>query len=220
VIGIDGLQSLTFQKLIIIDKFMKYVDLEMHAPHPVFTRQDILLAGLKVFDYQLSLWVKKGLLIRLKNGIYAFAREAGSVDVRKLAFLLYQPSYISLESALAYHGFIPEMVYAQTSVTSRTTRTFNNVLGRFIYRHVKKELYWGYEKISSGACPYLMAEPEKAVLDYLYLNQTSIRTQADFESIRLNYEQLRVSLNPDKFARYLAGFNMLKMEKWALQCLP
>lgn len=199
---------------------MKYIDLEMQAPHPIFTRQDILLSGLKVYDYQLSLWVQKGLLIRLKNGIYAFAREAASIEGKEVAFLLYQPSYISLESALAYHGFIPEMVYAQTSVTSRTTRTFDNVLGRFIYRHVKKELYWGYEEILSGARPYLMAEPEKAVLDYLYLNQTSIRTQEDFDSIRLNHEQLHVSLDSDKFIRYLSAFSMLKMEKWVLQCLP
>lgn len=210
---------MTFQKLIIIDKFMKYIELEKNIRGPVFTRQELLLYGLKVYDYQLSLWVKKGYLIRLKNGIYVFARDAEKLKAEDIAHLLYQPSYLSLESAMSGYGFIPEMVYARTSVTAKITRTFDNFFGRFIYRHIKKELFWGYIPVSTPAGQYLEAEPEKALLDYLYLNMAGIRNQEDFDGIRLNHEQLRARLDPEKFTRYLAAFDLPKMEKWALQCL-
>jgi hypothetical protein len=155
----------------------------------------------------------------LKNGIYAFARDAEKLNAEYIAHLLYQPSYLSLESAMSDYGFIPEMVYAHTSVTAKTTRTFDNFFGRFIYRHTKKELFWGYIPVSTPAGQYLEAEPEKAVLDYLYLNLAGIRGQEDFNGIRLNREQMRARLDPEKFTRYLVAFDLPKMEKWALQCL-
>lgn len=198
---------------------MKYIELEKNIREPVFTRQELLLYGLKAYDYQLSLWVKKGYLIRLKNGIYAFARDAEKLKAEYIAHLLYQPSYLSLESAMSGYGLIPEMVYARTSVTAKTTRTFDNFFGHFIYRHIKKELFWGYIPVSTPTGQYLEAEPEKAVLDYLYLNLAGIRSQEDFDGIRLNHEQLRTRLDPEKFTRYLAAFDLPKMEKWALQCL-
>lgn len=106
---------------------MKYNDLASAIKSPIFSRNDLALSGYNVLDYQLSLWVKKGYLIRLKNGLYAFSREKEKLRSEVIAFLLYQPSYLSLESALAWYGFIPEIVYAYTSITARITRTFENV---------------------------------------------------------------------------------------------
>jgi hypothetical protein len=200
---------------------MKYVDLERSAPSPIFTRQDLLLLGLKVHDHQLSQWVRKGYLVRLKNGIYAFARDMAQLRVEHVAFLLYQPSYLSLETALSHYGFIPETVYARTSITAKITRTFDTPLGRFIYRHVKPELFWGYVAHQSpGGGPYLLAEPEKALLDYLYLNRAALRTPAAMDALRLNQDQLRLHLDEKKFLRYLAGFNIPNMQRLARQCLP
>lgn len=199
---------------------MKYIDLELRAPSPVFTRQDLLLMGLKVHDAQLSQWVRKGYLVRLKNGIYAFARDMDQLRAVHVAFLLYQPSYLSLESALSHYGFIPETVYATTSVTAKTTRAFDTPLGRFIYRRVKPELFWGYVEHRAGEGTFLLAEPEKALLDYLYLNQSAVRAQADFNALRLNHDQLRLHLDGEKFVRYLAGFATPNMQQWAMQCLP
>ena len=166
---------------------MKYNELTTAVKGPVFSRNDLIFSGYKVFDYQLSLWVKKGYLIRLKNGLYAFRREMEKVRGEEVAFLLCQPSYLSLESALAWYGFIPEIVHVFTRVTARTTRSFENACGRFIYRHVKAELFWGYvEKKTEDHAPFLLAEPEKALLDYLYLNIFRINSRADFENIPLN----------------------------------
>lgn len=199
---------------------MKYNELSVAVQGPVFTQTDLALSGHKVLDYQFSLWVKKGYLMRLKKGVYAFSRDRDKLSGERIAFLLYQPSYLSLESALAWYGFIPEIVYACTSVSARTTRSFENDFGRFIYRHVKSDLFWGYVEMKTDHGPYLLAEPEKALLDYFYLNLGRINTEDDFESIRLNEEQMGKTLDRDKFMKYLKTYGVKKMEKWARRCLP
>ncbi len=199
---------------------MKYNDIKKYIRSPVFSRRDLLFQGLKVYDYQLTLWVKKGHLLRLKNGLFVFAEYEQKIRVEEIAFLVYQPSYISLESALSYYGFIPEMVYSQVSVTAKINRTFDNYFGRFIYRHIKKELFWGYSPIQTEFGIYLMAEPEKALLDYLYLNLSKIHSHADIDQIRLNRDQLKQHLDILKFRKYLSAFGIKKMEGWAEKCLP
>ena len=199
---------------------MKYNDLEKNIPSPVFSRQDLLLEGLTVYDYQLTLWMKKGYLVRLKKGLYAFTRYVEKLKGEEVAYLIYQPSYISLESALSYYGFIPEVVYTHLSVTAKTNRTFDNYFGHFIYRHIKKELFWGYSDVQTEYGLYLRAEPEKALLDYLYLNLAKIQSQADIDNIRLNHDQLNQHLDKEKFKKYLSFFGIKKLERWALKCLP
>jgi hypothetical protein len=68
--------------------------------------------------------------------------------------------------------------------------------------------------------PYLLAEPEKALLDYFYLNLARIKNEEDFENIRLNEEQMYKTLDKGKFLKYLEVFGVKKMEKWARRCLP
>jgi hypothetical protein len=198
---------------------MKYNTLTVAVQGPVFTRNDLALSGHKVLDYQFGLWVKKGYLLRLKKGIYAFSRDRDKLRGEGIAFLLYQPSYLSLESALAWYGFIPEIVYAYTSVTARITRTFENAWGRFIYRHVKSALFWGYVEMKTEHGPYLLVEPEKALLDYFYFNLARINTEDDFDSIRLNEEELEKTLDKNKFLRYSQAFGVKKMERWVRRCL-
>lgn len=199
---------------------MKYSDLTSLIRTPIFSKNDILMAGGKLYDYQLTLWVKKGHLLKLKNGIYAFNKDYERIKSEEVAAALYQPSYLSMESALSNYGFIPEMVYAHVCVTAKTNRTFDNSFGRFIYRHLKSELFWGYREVKTGTGWYLMAEPEKAVLDYLYLNLSKIRGESDFENLRLNRERLNESIDREKFLRYQEAFGIKKMEKWAARCLP
>jgi len=112
------------------------------------------------------------------------------------------------------------MVYAYVSVTAKINRTFNNRFGHFIYRHIKSDFFWGYTDIRTENGRYLLAEPEKAVLDYLYLNMADINTPQDFDNIRLNEQKMRESLNREKFLIYLRALGSKKLERWALRCLP
>jgi hypothetical protein len=199
---------------------MKYEDLQNNVQKPYFFVGDPLLSGGRPFHYQLSLWTKKGYLLRLKNGAYAFAREKERIRAEELATFLYEPSYLSLESALAWYGLIPEMVYAYVSVTPRINRKYKNAFGAFLYRHIKPALFWGYTQIKTRHGHILMAEPEKAILDYLYLNLANINSDDDFENIRFNTDVMEEKIDAKKMQNYIAAFGGKKLERWAMRCLP
>jgi len=199
---------------------MKYQDLRKIIRAPYFSVSDPLLAEKTIYNYQFSLWSKNGFLMRLKNGRYLFTQDRARVKGDEVASFLYGPSYLSLETALAWYGFIPEMVYAYVSVTSRINRRFINELGTFIYRHIKPQLFWGYAEIQSEYGHILIAEPEKALLDYIYLNLRRIRTDSDFENIRLNMDAVKEKIDVHKYLKYLSAFDIKKMEVWAMKCLP
>lgn len=198
---------------------MKYEDLALLIKTPIFSKNDIVLAGGKIYDYQLTLWVKKGYLLKIKNAIYIFKRDYEKIKGEEIAATLYQPSYLSLESALSAYGFIPEIVYSYVSVTGKTNRIFDNKFGHFIYRHLKTELFWGYREVRTDTGRYIIAEPEKAVLDYLYLNLSKINSESDFENLRFNEDRLHETLNREKFLQYLQAFEIKKLKRWANMCL-
>jgi predicted transcriptional regulator of viral defense system len=121
---------------------------------------------------QISRWLKAGKLLPLRRGMYALAGRyrADAVNPAELANQIYRPSYLSLEWALGFHGLIPEMVVTYTSVTSREPRQFVNHFGRFDYRHVKQAAFFGFVATRIQGHTVMLATPEKALLDYWYLN--------------------------------------------------
>ncbi len=109
---------------------------------------------------------KSGLFLRLKKGLYCLKTD--QISEEEIANRLYQPSYVSFEYALANYNILPEMPYSITSATTKPTRTFTVNNKTFLYLTIKKEAYTGYALIKKGAISFLMAEPEKALVDYLY----------------------------------------------------
>ncbi|MGC9450535.1 MAG: type IV toxin-antitoxin system AbiEi family antitoxin domain-containing protein [Oceanipulchritudo sp.] len=122
---------------------------------------------------QLHRWCASGKLVRLRRGMYAFGEEYGKkpVNPARLANHLYGPSYLSLQWALSYHGLIPEAVFELTSVTTRQTKRFENPFGRFSYRSLKRERFWGYRSVEFANGAAQLASPEKALIDYWYLDR-------------------------------------------------
>lgn len=116
--------------------------------------------------YFLETQTKRGLFMRLKKGLYTLKTNIPSEEV--LANALYKPSYISFEYALAYYNLIPEMPYQITSATTKPTRLYSISGKTFIYYTLKKELYFGYILKKTTDNQFLIAEPEKALVDYLY----------------------------------------------------
>jgi predicted transcriptional regulator of viral defense system len=87
-----------------------------------------------------------------------------------LANAMKNASYVSLQSALAYFGMIPEHVPAVTSVTTQRPARVETPLGRFLFRHVKKDWFRGYTHMDFGfGQKAFIATPEKALLDLVYL---------------------------------------------------
>jgi hypothetical protein len=141
---------------------------------------------------QISRWVASGRLHQLRRGLYAIAppqaREAP--DVLAVASRLHRPSYVSLQSALAYHGVIPESVSVVTSVTAGRPRRFRTALGEFAYRHIHPSLFWGYRQIGHRPGePVYVAFPEKALLDLFHLTRGNIGRRF-LEELRLSPGEL------------------------------
>ena len=149
---------------------------------PIPVREQLLEKGITIFtpqDFQrifhtsrsrtkyfLEEYTRGGLFLRLKKGLYTLRGDLPPEE--EIANLLYRPSYVSFEYALGAYNILLEMTYSVTSATSKPTRTFE-VDGRiFSYYTIKREAFTGYTPLKIRGRTVLMAEPEKAVVDFLY----------------------------------------------------
>jgi hypothetical protein len=115
---------------------------------------------------------KSGRILELRRGVYAFQERYRKIPLTGMAVagFLYPPSYLSGLWALSWYGVIPEKTMVYTSVTTRTTRTFENSFGRFRYRTVKRSMFHGFETQQVAGDSIRLASPEKALMDLWYLD--------------------------------------------------
>ena len=91
---------------------------------------------------------------------------------------LKKASYVSLQSALAHHGMIPEYVPVTTSITTGRPEELSTPKGRFQFRHVRVPLFFGFAEMEIARDQMaLLARPEKALVDLLYLTPHSDRVE-------------------------------------------
>jgi len=148
-------------------------------------------------------WVKNGLLIRLRQGYYTFPEYKSKPDfVLYLANRIYRPSYVSLHTAMAFYGMIPEAVVQFTSVTSLKTASFNNDFGEYVYKSIHQKLMFGYDlKPFADRWTLQLASPEKALIDLLYLYPFYNTGQA-LEDLRLDEDFLQDDLDRKLLEKY------------------
>lgn len=137
--------------------------------------------------------VDKGVLIRLARGVYM--ARGGDWELDRVANQLYYPSYLSFATVLGRGGILNQIPYSLTFATTRKSKKM--ILGgvEVIYSRLKPELYFGYE-IREGVN---IAEPEKALLDQIYLVSLG-KAHLDFEELNL------AGLDKKKFLSYAARF--------------
>lgn len=194
-----------------------YKNLEKNKYY-VFSYKDILSFYPKEKRYNvkkmLYRWKKKGWLLSLKKGLYelTYPKDFIIPDMH-IANKLYSPSYISLETALSNYSIIPEVSMAVTSITTKPTRRFKNKHGLFIYRSIKADCFAGYYIERHGNFDILIAEPEKAFVDYLYFKA--------YRNKKFNLKDERVDmdiisrLNKRKLGKYARLYNMNPKEIYA-----
>lgn len=155
------------------------------------------------------------MLIRLRQGWYAFPEYLGKAGFEMyIANRIYRPSYVSLHSALAFYGLIPEAVVQVTSVTTLKTKSFSNPFGTFSYKSLKPELLFGYDlkPTDNGQRVPLVATVEKALLDLLYL-YPFYSTPEEMESLRLDEELMQQQLNTGRLNEFMGRFRNTQLEK-------
>jgi len=155
----------------------------------------------------LTRWVKKGYLIRLRQGYFDFSEYRNKPNYSLyFANRIYRPSYISLHTALAFYGLIPEAVVQITSVTSLKTASFRNDFGEYSYNNIKETLLFGYDlKPMADNRTIQFATPEKALLDLLYL-YSFYDSEKELEELRLDEDYLHDDLNKDLLMDYCSKF--------------
>ncbi len=131
----------------------------------------------------ISRQVKKGRLIRIKNGLYRIAER--KLEPEKLANILYGPSYVSLHHALAFYNLIPERVHTVTSVTTRRNKDFKTPLGHFTYKYLNRERYCISFTLTEGH--FLMATAEKALVDFIHFYGVSTGKRELLEELIESY---------------------------------
>lgn len=159
------------------------------AAEPVF-ESGFLMAGADSparIRLQLGRWVKAGRIIQLRRGLYALAEPYARTPAHPFlaANRIVRPSYVSLQSALSWHGMIPEQVPVVTSVTSGRPHSRRTPLGDFLFRHVRGEFFRGYHRVEVQEGQFaFVASPEKCLLDLVYLTPGA-ETWAYLRELRL-----------------------------------
>jgi hypothetical protein len=169
-----------------------------HAPTGVFTQPEVAvaMAGSAFSRHGL---VKRamsgGEILNLRRGLYCLAPryQKRPVSVYALAQRIHGPSYLSMETALSHHGWIPEAVYACTCASYRNAKEFSTPLGVFSYSRVpQKVFYAGVERcVDPDGNAYFMASPAKALADYVYVRRPPWKNVRDAsQSLRIEEEDI------------------------------
>ena len=194
---------------------MNYIEFrENFYPLACFSLDQIYSTYPQFDRTNLTRWIRKGYISRLRQGYYTFPDYRSKRDFSLyFANRIYKPSYISLHTALSFYGMIPEAVSQITSVTPLKTATFKNDFGDYSYKNIKDDLMFGYELKEMDEYRRLMfATPEKALLDLLYL-YPFYNSEKEMEEIRLDEYYLKEDLNVELLMSYNGRFKSKALDK-------
>lgn len=200
---------------------MNYLDFKNKIlNYPIIFSKDITALETKkqTIRNQLKRWQDKKLILNLKRGVYILNENDRRLNPSRqfVANQLYSPSYVSLEYALSFYGFIPERVSDVTSISTKKTTRFVNSLGTFTYQHILVSAFRGFKSLTDqSGLTYFIADPEKAMIDFLYLNLDRITLdKKDIFSVSFRFQNVE-DLSPKLITEYARLFNNNKLNKTA-----
>ncbi|MBT1707937.1 hypothetical protein KK062_06880 [Fulvivirgaceae bacterium PWU5] len=193
---------------------MDFVDRIRQYAHQPLTHQ-LLLSVLKSFKQpndKIHKLMRDGFIEPVKKGLYVAGPRlnSGKPEPFLLANHILGPSYVSMETALAYHGFIPERVYEIASATTKTSRKFVTAVGTFTYTRIALPYYaFGIQREMLSEDQYAMvASPEKAICDKvittagLLLRSKKSAREFLLENMRMDEDKLS-ELNTEKMSTWV-----------------
>jgi hypothetical protein len=201
-----------------------FVDIRSRIQTEIFDYQTLTdaLKDLSAPRDKTTLLLRQGVIVRVKKGLYVFGDKYRRYPYSNelLANLVYGPSYVSLDYALAYHGLIPERVEALTSVTPSRSRRFSTPVGLFIYRRVPARAYEVGMVRGEGerGQAFLIASPEKALADKV-VSVRGAHVASIGEMGRFLEEDLRIdpgaiiSLSAEKIDEFAGRYRSLRLRR-------
>ncbi len=155
----------------------------------------------------LTRWAKQNLLVKLRNSWYSFPDYIKMPNIQHfVSNKIYSPSYVSLHSALAFYGIIPEAIVQTTAVSSLKKANFENIFGSFSYHQLLPELMFGNEqKTFLDKHSLFFATPEKAILDLLYL-YPQYNSEQEIIELRFDEDFMQEELNVERLNEFTEKF--------------
>jgi len=180
---------------------------------PVFTINDIRKIEPSFQPDRLTDWLEKGYIKRIIRNNYVFSDlKLSEETLFFIANKIYEPSYISMESALSFYKLIPDQVFAITCLSTRKTTKFETGIGTFLYRSIKPEIFFGYRLVKFNNMVFKIAEIEKVILDYFYL-RSELKDDSYFYELRINDEEFKERVDINKLKSYLELFRNKSLER-------
>lgn len=191
------------------------------VPYGHFTSHDlaVLFPGSDDQKYGLvKRAIRNGEIIHIRRGLYCLAPkyQKKNVNPYALAQSIYGPSYISLESSLQWHGWIPEAVHTITSASFHKAKEFQTPLGIFSYERVPQKVF--YTEVNrvqdeSGNIS-LMASPIKALADYVYARRKDWRgLEPVVGSLRIEPDEFRLVTN-EAIQRLIDNYSQVRVKRF------
>lgn len=161
-------------------------------------------------------WMKSNQIIQLKKGVYMTRRfyelhKAETDFSPAISTILIPQSYCSLEFVLQRYGILTETTYPISAITIKQPRVIENKIGAFTYRHIKKDLYYGFTISEYFGIPFALATVSKALFDYFYF-RTRNSTEDIAEDLRLNLEEFTETSRAE-FAEFIEMSKSRKMSR-------
>lgn len=193
---------------------MKYLDFkEALKDFTVFSLVEIKKIDSRFHRRRLNDWQEKGYIKKIIKGYYIFSDLKIDENILfEIANKIHRPSCVSLEMALSYYHLIPESIYAITSVSSRRPGKYETPAAVFTYKRIKPALFFGYELVENQGRRYKIAAPEKAVLDYFYLNP-HLNSASDFDGLRIDVDSFQARIDEAKLNSFLERFSQRRLSK-------
>ena len=187
----------------------------------IFTDVDLanILHGTSSRRYALvKRMIASGDIIHIRRGLYCLTQkyQRDQMNLFSLAQRVYGPSYVSFESALSYHGWIPEAVYTVTSASMKKSKDFQTSLGDFNFKRIPTPEFFSFvERIEvSKQHVFFMAHPFKALLDYIYVNKKDWKSPTPaMKSLRIERESFE-ALSSDDFEALLGQYKNHRLQRF------
>jgi predicted transcriptional regulator of viral defense system len=141
--------------------------------------------------------VAKKDILHLRRGLYCAAPlyRRRDLNLFEIAQRIYGPSYLSFESALSYHGLIPESVATVSSACARRSREFETELCLFSFVRIPARVFFAHvDRVEEGPDVFFMARPWRAIVDYIYANGKEwCGLHPLVQSLRIEEEELKIT---------------------------
>ncbi len=170
--------------------------------------------------------LKSGELLKVRRGLYVLSHDHRRTPVQPFALAqqMVPGSYVSLETALSFHGWIPEAVHVIASLTcgGKSMKFTHDVLGQFTFRSVATRPGYFLQAVARHELQNqvaLVAEPVRALLDLVYLRKLPWQgLEYLLDGLRIDELSLR-SVSPLSIAKLLDVYKGRREQKFIEELL-